>query len=92
MQNLYQDGITSVAADLADSPAALAVTLASLVHNFGMNTLGSISSWMTLVANEVDDLAVSKHSTHVSFSCLSLRDILRSIGKALTTVVCRPKR
>jgi hypothetical protein len=66
-QNLYDDGITAVAGDLTDSPAALACTLITLVHNFDMNTLGSISNWMNLIANEVDDLAVSKHSSHVSY-------------------------
>lgn len=32
-----------------------------------MNTQGSLDTWLNLISAGVDDLAVSKHSAHVSY-------------------------
>lgn len=66
-KNLSSDGIVSVAGELTDSPAALVSILFTLIHAYSMNTLGSLTEWMRLIAEGVDDLAVSKHSEHVIF-------------------------
>jgi hypothetical protein len=39
----------------------------SLMQNFSMNTLGSLTLWLKLIVNEVADLAVTKHSAHVRY-------------------------
>jgi hypothetical protein len=67
LKNLSRDGIVSVAGELTDSPGALAVVIMTLVQSFSMNTQGSLDTWLNLISTGVDELAVSKHSAHVSF-------------------------
>jgi hypothetical protein len=56
----------AVAGEITDSPSALASVIIALTQSFSMNTLGSAVMWLNLIAAGVDDLAVSKHSDHVS--------------------------
>ena len=67
LKNLSRDGIVSVAGELTDSPGALAVVIMTLLQSFSMNTQGSLDTWLNLISSGVDELAVSKHSAHVSF-------------------------
>ena len=56
-----------VAGNLNDGPASLASVLITLVQSFSMNTLGTMSMWLDTISNEVDELAVSKHTSQVCF-------------------------
>lgn len=46
-----------------DGPASLAAVLITLAQSFSMNTLGTMSMWLDLISSEVDELAVSKHTS-----------------------------
>ncbi len=36
-----------------------------MMHNFSMNSMGTMNNWLTLIESEVQDIAVSKHSYHL---------------------------
>jgi len=63
MQNACNDGVATVAGNLNDGPASLAAVLMTMVHSFSMNTLGTMSMWLNTISSEVDELAVSKHTS-----------------------------
>lgn len=62
-QNACNDGVATVAGNLNDGPASLAAVLMTLVQSFSMNTLGTMSMWLNTISSEVDELAVSKHTS-----------------------------
>jgi Mg2+ and Co2+ transporter CorA len=51
--------------DLVDHPVAIVQHLIGLVHSLSLNVIDSIESWMSVLENEVADIAVSKHFTHL---------------------------
>ena len=54
-----------VAGNLNDGPASLASVIMTLVHSLSMNSLGTMSMWLDTISSEVDELAVSKHTSQV---------------------------
>jgi hypothetical protein len=50
------------------SPSQLMSAIILLVHNFSMNTLGTIMMWLNTIKLEVVDVSVSKHTVHVRFT------------------------
>jgi hypothetical protein len=77
----------AIAGELTDSPAALASVLFSLTQAYSMNTLGSLTMWMKLIAAGVDDLAVSKHSEHVALPSSSLFPLTPHQAKSLSDLI-----
>ena len=65
VQNACNDGVAMVAGNLNDGPASLASVLITLAQSFSMNTLGSLHMWLNTISSEVDELAVSKHTSQV---------------------------
>merc|ERR1712023_513359 len=51
--------------ELIDSTACLATTIIALIHNFGMNALGSLDIWIDHIEKGLKDITVSKHIFHI---------------------------
>ena len=51
--------------ELIDSTAYLATTIIALIHNFGMNALGSLDIWIDHIEKGLKDITVSKHIFHI---------------------------
>jgi hypothetical protein len=69
-------GVSTVAGELTESPAALCSLLISCMHNFSMNSLGVLSNWMNTINEESEDVTVSKHMAHA-------KDIAKLLGSSI---------
>jgi hypothetical protein len=58
-------GLSTIAGRVNDSPSALLSVLVNCVHNFSMNTLGSLNTWVGIIEQETEDIVVSKHYVHL---------------------------
>lgn len=65
LENVALDGVTDIAGELDDSPTTLACFLAMLLHSYSMTNLGALDYWINMVEADVQDIVVSKHTTHV---------------------------
>lgn len=59
------EGVVNTAADLDDSSFSLALTIIVLLHNTSMMTTQSMVHWLEAIHNEIEDIAVTKHSKHI---------------------------
>jgi hypothetical protein len=72
-----QGGAVSLHGEILDSISYLAIILIVLLHNFNMNTLHVVEHWMSIISEQLEDLAISKHSAHID----KIVDICDEIGR-----------
>lgn len=58
-------GAVPLHGELADSTSYLALMLINMVHNFNMDTIAAMEVWMATLEQQIEDLAVTKHNTHI---------------------------
>ena len=63
LESVLSKGITDTTV-IHEHPSEICGLLINLVDNFSMNTLGTLSAWMTLLNREVNELTVTKHFAH----------------------------
>ena len=62
--------------ELQDCPFALVMVICGMVNSFSMNSLGSLDSWLSKLDEEIDDIAVSKHQSHVKVAKKLCKELL----------------
>ena len=60
---------------LADHLSELATLIVGMVHNFSMNTSGALDEWLSVLEEDANELAVSKHTEHCRMAKATLRTI-----------------
>jgi hypothetical protein len=58
-------GLSPIAGRVHDNPSALLSVFVNCIHNFSMNTLGSLNTWVGIIELETEDIVVSKHYAHL---------------------------
>merc|ERR1719231_1820568 len=62
---MKMNGAVALHGELMDSSAYLAVILINLVHNFNMDTLSVMETWMSILEEQMEDMAITKHNFHI---------------------------
>jgi hypothetical protein len=57
-----REGVTTLGSELDDSPLALMVSLASIVHHISSDSADSVEFWQAQLGAQIQELAVSKHA------------------------------
>ena len=58
-------GAVPLHGEILDSTSYLAISLINVLHNFNMDSAQVVSQWMNTVMNQMEEIAITKHSFHI---------------------------
>jgi Mg2+ and Co2+ transporter CorA len=80
------DGAADIAGELDESPMTLMSFITTMVHCFSTKSMTSLDYWLNTVEREINDMAVSKHSSHLAEMSRIVKEFNDYVDPLLTTL------